>query len=191
MRTLALLAAAALVALPSLAGAASPPPGKRVAQLERLVRQLRAEKAILAQRDSESLRRERALARRLAHVDPCHVTTPNLSVPPGSTFGSAMHGNGRIWVGLWPANVVVWEPSRDGSIDAKFGWWRGVEGALRISGRRLDGAAPPLRADVPSGYGDRGFQATGIRFPAAGCWQVTGRVGDAELTFVTLVVAAT
>jgi hypothetical protein len=45
-----------------------------------------------------------------------------------------------------------------------------------------------LRAEVPSGYGDKGFQATALVFATPGCWEVTGRVGDAGLTFVTKVV---
>jgi hypothetical protein len=70
----------------------------------------------------------------------------------------------------------------------KWWWWRGVRGSLLITGRRLDAAAPPLRADIPSGYGDIGFQSTALTFPTEGCWEVTGTVGNTELTFVTLVV---
>jgi hypothetical protein len=69
---------------------------------------------------------------------------------------------------VWDANVVVWKPAADGSVTAKFGWWRGVPGKLRIDGRRLDGAAPPLLAHVPDGYDDSGFQSSGITFPTAG-----------------------
>ena len=76
----------------------------------------------------------------------------------------------------------------DGSLAMKFPWWRGVQGPLRIDGRRLDASAPPLRADIPSGYGERGFQATSLIFPVPGCWEVTGRVGNASLTFITRVV---
>jgi hypothetical protein len=76
----------------------------------------------------------------------------------------------------------------DGSIGMKFGWWRAVEGSLRIGGRRLDGPAPPLRADVPGGYGEMGFQSSGVYFPTEGCWEVTGTVGGTRLTFVTFVV---
>jgi hypothetical protein len=47
-----------------------------------------------------------------------------------------------------------------------------------------------MGANIPSGYGDSGFQATGIIFPTEGCWEVTGRVGEASLTFVTLVIAS-
>jgi hypothetical protein len=190
-----LLAAAVLLMLALPAGAASPP--KEIAHLKREVAALRATVSrfeagnkILAQANASSLRRERALARHIAAVDPCPVTHPNRSVPPGSAFGSESHGNGSIWVGLWPSNVVVWEPEADGSINAKFGWWRGAPGTLRIEGRRLDVGAPPLRAHVPGGYGDAGFQASGIVFPTEGCWEVTGLLGEASLTFVTLVVAA-
>jgi len=127
--------------------------------------------------------------RHVAAVDPCPITHPNGSKPPGPMFGAEPHGNGSIWVGLWSANVVVWSAEPDGSVSAKFGWWRGVAGKLRIDGHRLDGQAPPLTAHVPDGYGDSGFQSTGITFPTEGCWRVTGRVGDASLTFVTLVLA--
>ena len=197
MKALPLLvvgAATAALALP--AAAASPPPKKvarlehQVAALKAKVRRLQAENKALALANSLSLRGERALARRIAAVDPCPITHPNGSSPPGSTFGSEFHGNGAIWVGVWPSNVVVWEPEADGSIEAKFGWWRGVAGKLRIEGRRLDATSPPLGAEVPDGYGDAGFQASGILFPTEGCWEVTGRVGPASLSFVTLVVAA-
>ena len=77
--------------------------------------------------------------------------------------------------------------NEDGSIDAKQGWWRGVPGTLRISGRRIDGAAPPLRASVPGGYGATGFNPAGLTFPTTGCWKVTGRVGRAQLSYVVKV----
>jgi hypothetical protein len=58
---------------------------------------------------------------------------------------------------------------------------------LRIDGVRLDASAPPLRADIPPGYGPTGFQATELTFPTHGCWQVIGRVGNASLKFAVLV----
>ncbi len=68
--------------------------------------------------------------------------------------------------------------------------WRGIRGELRIEGRRLDGNAKPIRAEIPPYYGLSGFQPSGIFFPTEGCWEVTGRVGDVSLTFVTLVAKA-
>jgi hypothetical protein len=75
-----------------------------------------------------------------------------------------------------------------GRVWMKFPWWRMVPGRLRISGQRLDAAAPPLRAHVPTGYGPNGFQASTVTFPTEGCWRVTGKVGDARLAFVTYVI---
>jgi hypothetical protein len=72
----------------------------------------------------------------------------------------------------------------------KWPWWRGVRGELKVGGRRIGGKAPQLTAEVNPFYGSSGFQPTAIFFPTEGCWEVTGRVGDAQLTFVTLVVKA-
>lgn len=197
MRATAFLTAVVCLAILALpAGAAETPAGtiarleSQVAALQAKVKKLQAEKRSLALSLGIFARHQRALARRVALVDPCPITRPNGSQPPGSTFGADLHGNGSLWVGLPPSNVVVRERVPDGSIRDKFGWWRGVSGELRIEGRRLDGPAPPLRASVPDGYGDSGFQATGLFFPTEGCWEVTGRVGAASLTFVTLVIAA-
>lgn len=129
----------------------------------------------------------------------CSVTLPNQTVRPGAGFTAAgfNYGNEYLRAYIWPhgtltAGILPDGGARaminpDGSIWAKLGWWRGVLGKLVISGRRLDASAPPLRADVPDGYGSRGFQATGLIFSSVGCWQVVGKVGSARLTFVVRV----
>ena len=129
-------------------------------------------------------------AQEAATVEGCPVTKPNGSTPPGETSGGLRHhGNGKLWTVLYYPTLPVTARNRqpDGSIDEKFPWWRGVSGNLSIRGRRTDGSAPPLRARIPSGYGDSGFQASAIIFPTEGCWRVTGSVGLAALTFVVLV----
>jgi hypothetical protein len=72
----------------------------------------------------------------------------------------------------------------------KIPFWRGpgVTGALTITGRSLDGADGEVKGEGPEGYGAEGFQASAGVFPGPGCWEVTARAGDAELTFVTRVV---
>jgi hypothetical protein len=127
----------------------------------------------------------------------CPVTLPNRSVPADATdWGpSDSHGNGKLWTLLAPYGVVVAPDEwieKDGSIGIKWPWWRGVDGTLTIEGRRLDATAPPLRADLSTAdsYGESGFQPSGIYFSTEGCWEVTGKVGGARLTFVTLVVKA-
>lgn len=198
MRTSTVLSGFCVVTLllvAALPADATPPPGKelgrlrhQVTALKAQVQRLRSENRSLVGANAELLRREIVLQRHVAAVDPCPITVPNGSRPPGPTFGAEFHGNGSIWVGTWHSNVVVWPRAGDGSITTKFGWWRGVTGNLQIEGHRLDGPAPPLVGHVPNGYGESGFQSSGITFPTEGCWQVTGRVGNASLTFVALVL---
>jgi hypothetical protein len=127
----------------------------------------------------------------------CPVTSPNGIAAGEDHPDPGSYGNAHVSVGpfgLWRDGTVVFKPggagfiTRDGSLGMKFGWRRGVSGQLEIEGRRLDAVALPLRSEVPSGYGDRGFQATYVIFPTPGCWEVTGRVGDAKVTFITRVV---
>jgi hypothetical protein len=102
-------------------------------------------------------------------------------------LGVALWPQGRLLAGRLPGGGSYAETEPDGSIRAKLGWWRAIEGSLTVDGVRLDASAPALRATIPSGYGSSGFQPTDLTFPTAGCWQVTGRVGDASLEFVVQV----
>src|SRR5262245_49009705 len=119
----------------------------------------------------------------------CPVTAP--SPLPASEpwapqlFGSgSAYGNGQLWVGgLGPDGVIELRPENESSW--KFGWWRVAQGKLRITGRRLDAAAAPLGSTVPDGYGELGFQSSGVYFPTPGCWEITGTVGPASLTCAT------
>ena len=130
----------------------------------------------------------------------CPVTLPNGKQPVGYDRPLANHGNdaGTLFTSLWHDGRVVFQPGgpgqilQDGSLEMKWGWTRSMEiiGPLAIAGQRLDAPAPPLRADL-RGVGDYGTTQMGLIFPTPGCWQVTGRVGDATLTFVTLVVKQT
>src|SRR5262245_41381393 len=125
----------------------------------------------------------------------CAVTAPNGVDTGESQPDPTGFGNAQVAVlGLWSEGTVVFKPggpgfvTRDGSLGMKFGWRRGVPGRLTIEGHRLDASAPALRSEVPGGYGDRGFQASYVVFPRPGCWEVTGKVGVASVTFVTRVV---
>jgi len=127
----------------------------------------------------------------------CKVTRPNGIAAGVKETVPNSYGNSEVSVGpfgLCPDGILVFKPggagfvTRTGALGMKWGWMRGVPGELRITGRRLDGEAPPLRSEVPSGYGDRGFQASYLIFPTAGCWEVTGSVGQSSVTFVTKVV---
>jgi hypothetical protein len=122
----------------------------------------------------------------------CPVTQPNGVRYEGDPSGGN-HGNDSLVTALAPDGAIVFKPGgpgyvlSDGSLSMKFPWWRVRSGRLRIEGRRLDGGSIPLRAEIPHGYGDSGFQATALIFPRPGCWEVTARLGDARLRFITLV----
>ena len=125
-------------------------------------------------------------------AEECRPTSPSGDAPGASTTAATAS---RLSYGRTASSPPARCPDggsyaavkRDGSIVAKLGWWRGAEGRLTITGERTDAAAPPLRADVPDGYGPTGFQATALTFASAGCWNVIGRVGDERLTFTVLV----
>ena len=138
--------------------------------------------------------------RKIKFVD-CPVTIPRAT--PDSVLSAVgmrnAYWNGNLYVGaFWPDATVRVGPLSvgsilpDGSLDMKFPWFRaaGLKGKLIITGRRLDAEAPPLKAHIPSGYLDTGFQATGLIFPTEGCWEITGKVGDTTLTFVNRVIRA-
>lgn len=121
----------------------------------------------------------------------CLVTNPNQKGPHSSANS---FGNGKLSTTLSPKGEIVFLPSgpgmirEDGSLIMKFWWHRAIPGELTIEGRRLDAPGPPLRANIPKGYGPTGFQASELIFPTTGCWQITGRAGDSTLTFTTSVV---
>lgn len=131
----------------------------------------------------------------------CAVTAPNhtplpevvqrKAAVPGDT--TSIHGNGMIWTSLWPdGNVVIRKGGPgfvlpDGSLKMKFLWLMAGDGPLTVEGRRLDGEARPLRAEIFGGFAGRGFQPSYLVFPTAGCWEVTAKSNGSALSFVTRV----
>ena len=101
-------------------------------------------------------------------------------LPPRGDLPAGTLPNGAEWARI----------NRDGSISTKLGWWRGLRGRLRISGHRLDAAAPPLKARLPSrnSYPPTGFTPSNLTFPTVGCWRVSARLGRAHLSFVLSVL---
>jgi hypothetical protein len=126
---------------------------------------------------------------------PCAVTPPNGKGPPPQNLNH-FYGNDSLAVDLWPDGTIVFKPDgggfvkRDGSLGMKFAWWRGVRGELTIDGRRLDKsiAARPRAESQPDTSPEVGWLPPCLIFPTPGCWEMTGRIGAASLTFVTQVV---
>jgi hypothetical protein len=134
----------------------------------------------------------------------CPVTKPNGVGPPGERHAPNYFGNGKLFTGLYYPQLVAMHRNiqPNGWIGEKFWWWADSPGGgdLQISGRRLDGAAQPLRARTNPGWPETDFRGTGfwavaILFPTPGCWEVTGALSRADdgakaakLTFVLDVV---
>ena len=129
-----------------------------------------------------------------AFTKPRNVTPPPLpaSRDDGNDFfarsGVALfvHFNETLAVRLPDDGTLLVGPGGDG---VKLGWIRLKDGPLTVSAKRLD-VPGIVRVDMADNYGNSGLQITGIRFPGAGCYSVTGAVaGGAPLTFVTRVAA--
>lgn len=120
----------------------------------------------------------------------CPVTQPAWVKPPDDTavvnppeFGYYfVNADRSLWASAWWTGLADYrlQVSNEGE---KVGWFRPAGADLKISGRRLDAQAPPLKADIPCCYPTR-FQATGLYFPTPGCWEVTARAADSLITFV-------
>ena len=119
----------------------------------------------------------------------CGVTLSNAA---DHSFGTPLLST---W--LWPDGTIVFKPggpgfvTGDGALGMKFPWMRGVRGTVKLTGRRLDGAAGPIRLEANDNYGEIGFQPSYVIFPKPGCWEVSAQVGeraDSRITFVTKVV---
>jgi hypothetical protein len=123
----------------------------------------------------------------------CSPTQPNGYTPPGS-FSSHNHGAGPLVVNLWiwpslkaatAANAASLVRA-DGAVRVKMGWWRVEPGELTLAARRIDGPAPAPQVSVGTvaAYGERGFVSSSLLFATRGCYEVVGRLGEAELAFV-------
>lgn len=130
----------------------------------------------------------------------CPVTEPGEERPtkhvdPFAADDSLIHEDG-LWVTipengvlrLRPDDLVTFGPVKDWRT-TKVTWLReeGVEGFVTVSGQRLDepsDLAPTTPLSPQRQYVKVGPVTTGLAFPEEGCWEVTGSVGDHEITFV-------
>lgn len=122
----------------------------------------------------------------------CPVTIPNGDVPPfgnlGFFPGPIFHGDNGIWASFGADGTVAWQPAMGngpGAYGVKFLWFHDerARGHLQVTGTFLGGGAPPLVAEVPDGYGEVGYQASGLIFSRFGCWRVTASAGGSSMTF--------
>jgi hypothetical protein len=141
-------------------------------------------------------------------AETCQVTKPyqvSLFVPPSpyptkAAAGNFWFGSDRLWTalplnGTWKA-LPHYTPT-DPSFRQKLAFWRAgydwhtePQPMLKVTGKRLDSPAPPLLSDQANNAWvkpEQPFMGLGINFPTLGCWEITARYQDDELTFVVWV----
>jgi hypothetical protein len=127
--------------------------------------------------------------------DPPFVPPPPYDQP--GFEGEFWYGSNALWTavprdGTWRAL-----PDNPTGYTQKVFWWREgysageePEPALTVTTERLDGEAPSVTASkaTNASAGDIGSaMLVGVDLPALGCWRITGKYKDAELSFVVWV----
>jgi len=142
----------------------------------------------------------------LVSSNDCPATVPQIpAFTPPAPYNSLASFNGHFWFGssaLWTVlpQTGVWEylPHNPNGYSQKILWWRDgyvwneePEPNLFVTGERLDVEAdaemPPLIASKATNAfaSDIGSaMLVGVDFPTLGCWKITGRYNNAELSFV-------
>ena len=134
----------------------------------------------------------------------CPLTVPqNPPFTPPAPYDS-LGFEGEFWYGsnsLWTAvrENGTWEalPHNPEGYTQKVFWWRDgyvwteePEPALTVTAERLDAPSPLIHASnaTNASASDIGSaMLVGIDLPTHGCWKITGKYGDAELSFVVWV----
>jgi len=132
----------------------------------------------------------------------CPVTVPQIPAfvppPPYDSLNSFVdhfwYGSNSLWTILPENGVWDYLPHNPTGYTQKILWWREgyvwdqePEPNLIVTGERLDESAPPL---VPSkatnAYASdiESAMLVGVDFPTHGCWKITGRYNNVELSFV-------
>ena len=108
-------------------------------------------------------------------------------------LGSPVHGDGALWSmapdRTWFSDVD--DPPGRAVAGLDLDWYRTERGHLYLTVHLMPSSEEQIRPGsvwdppaatfrVPEGYGELGFQVSGIEFPAAGCWSITGDLVSPE-----------
>lgn len=114
-------------------------------------------------------------------------------------YGDFWYGSNSLWVALPQNGIWAGLPFSPSGYTQKIPWWREgynwqaePEPDLQVSGERLDGESPTLNASRANGSyaADMGSaMMMSVDFPTLGCWKITGKYKDAELSFVVWVAS--
>ena len=104
------------------------------------------------------------------------------------------YGSEMLWTMLPADGTWASLPHNPDGYTQKIFWWRvgyvwneEPQPELKVTGERLDEKTPPLIvSNATNAYASDIGSAmlVGVDFPTLGCWQVTGKYKDTELSFV-------
>lgn len=135
----------------------------------------------------------------------CPITVPQnppFTAPPpyspDSPFDSNFwYGSNSLWTDLPKDGVWYGLPHHSEGYTQKIFWWREgyiwkeePEPDLIVTGERLDASASSLNiSKATNAYAQDIGSAmlVGVDFPTPGCWKITGKYAEAELSFVVWV----
>jgi len=140
---------------------------------------------------------------RTADPHGCPITKPPSRpfvppVPPAPSLvrvrsGEFWYGTPVLWTSLLSDGTWRSLPYHDGAYTQKVFWWsEGYDwrSPLTVTGRRIDGSAPPLAASTATNAfaDDIGSSIlVGVDIPGVGCWEITGHLKGVTLSFVAWV----
>jgi hypothetical protein len=134
-----------------------------------------------------------------ATLPPAVPFTPPGEQTRGENDRSFWIGTNKLWTSIRKSGEVWgWGPRAPGSPDltAKIFWGsvdfdyrRKEDYDLKVTGRRIDGDAPPLVVDRVTNalFIPNPAMLTGVYVPAPGCWEITGEYRGEKLSFVVWV----
>ena len=133
----------------------------------------------------------------------CPITTPSSPrfvppVPPAPQSASPpadefWYGTQALWTALRLDGTWNGLPYQDGAYTQKVFWWSrdyDWKSPLSVTGKRLDGSAPPLRSSPATNAFAEDIGSSilvGVEIPGAGCWEITGHLRGATISFVVWV----
>ena len=118
----------------------------------------------------------------------CHPTEPIKDVPPDDPSADPF-GSGPWYLNEDRSLWAAWQPLSSGERGNRIMWIKPPGLEMEISGRRLDGDAPPFRVEPNASYLNKGFEPIRLYFPTPGCWEISAVSGERELVFVVEVAA--
>jgi len=146
--------------------------------------------------------------RQFAPPASCPVTVPpaNQFIPPApyepGGDNAFLIGTEKLWTVLRKSGTWGWRPHKPGHeqevqpltdkifwVSVDYNWKTEPDPELKVTGKRLDGDAPPLLVTPARNAfpGPAPAMVIGVYVPTPGCWQITGEYKGQQLSFVVWV----